>query len=179
VQRWVGPAPDAEGVLLGHEPAAGLVQVCAPADAPDGWLVAFEGYDPDDDPVVLVHADDVRLARAAVFDAVVNNADRKAGHLLPDGEGAVLGVDHGLTFHAEPKLRTVLWGWAGDPLPEALEQGLQRLTDAAGGELEERLHGLLTQEEQQALARRVRRLLARRRFPAPGRGRAAVPWPLF
>ena len=102
VQRWVGPAPDAAGVLLGHEPAAGLVQVCAPADAPDGWLVAFEGYDPDDDPVVLVHADDVRLARAAVFDAVVNNADRKAGHLLPDGEGAVLGVDHGLTFHADP-----------------------------------------------------------------------------
>ena len=65
-----------------------------------------------------MHADDERLRRLAVLDAVINNADRKGGHLLPAADGRLYGIDHGVTFHAENKLRTLLWGWAGEPLTE-------------------------------------------------------------
>ena len=78
--------------------------------------------DEDGDAYALAHADDPRLARLAVFDAVINNADRKGGHVLYPATGAIHGVDHGVSFHVENKLRTVLWGWTGKALvPEAVE----------------------------------------------------------
>ena len=90
---------------------------------PKGWLPVLRATDATGSPAVLAHADDPRLQLLATFDLVVNNADRKGPHVLPVVDGPVYGVDHGLTLHADNKLRTVLWGWAGDPLPEAGRRG--------------------------------------------------------
>ena len=77
-----------------------------------------------------MHADDARLRRLAVLDAVINNGDRKGGHLLPGADGRLYGIDHGVTFNAEDKLRTLLWGWAGEPLTdEAPRRALATLAD--------------------------------------------------
>ena len=83
--------------------------------------------------MLLVHADDDRLRRLAVLDVVINNADRKGGHVLPDLAGRVWGCDHGVTFHEEDKLRTVLWGWAGDALRAEDVEALERLQVALAG----------------------------------------------
>jgi uncharacterized repeat protein (TIGR03843 family) len=114
----------------------------------------------------------------ALFDAVVNNADRKVGHLLPV-EGHVFGVDHGICFSAEPKLRTVLWVWRGDRLTVdevAALEGLERdLGDGLGTGLSE----LLAPHEIQATRDRVRSLIDTRRFPQPIPGQPAIPWPPY
>ena len=113
---------------------------------------------------LLVHADDERLRRLAVLDAVINNADRKGGHLLPGGEGRLYGIDHGVTFNAENKLRTLLWGWAGEPLTgEAVEvlKGLKESLEE-GAALALRLGELLTPAEVQATRARVAALLPSR-----------------
>jgi len=101
------------------------------------------------------------LRRLAAFDAVVNNADRKAGHCLVDRQGHLWAIDNSLTFHLEPKLRTVIWDFAGQPLPEPVLAGQQ----------------LLSQEEMAALRHRLERFIHAGRFPKPGPGRS-VPWPL-
>ena len=105
VQLWQEPDPVQEAVTLVKE-----------ARVPEGFLHVFDGLDDRDHVVSLVHEDTPELRRMAVFDAVVNNADRKGGHVLAMTDGHRYGVDHGLTFHVEHKLRTVLWGWAGDLL---------------------------------------------------------------
>jgi uncharacterized repeat protein (TIGR03843 family) len=115
----------------------------------------------------------------AVFDVVVNNADRKGDHILPMGDGHRHGVDHGLTFHSDHKLRTVLWGWLGDPLTAEELEGIARVSEALHGELGRALADLLTAEEIAALAARCARLRSAGRFPAPRSERSAVPWPLF
>ncbi len=78
----------------------------------------LQAYDYAGDEVTLVHADDIRLRRMAVFDVLINNADRKGGHILSGVDGQVYGVDHGVSLHVEDKLRTVLWGWAGKPVDD-------------------------------------------------------------
>ena len=83
---------------------------------PPGWCRVFDGLDGHDRAVSLVHEDSDALRRMAVFDVLVNNADRKGGHVLAMSDGHRYGVDHGVTFHVEDKLRTVLWGWLGEPL---------------------------------------------------------------
>lgn len=117
------------------------------------------------------------LRRIAVFDAVINNADRKGGHLLPVADGHVYGVDHGVTFHVEDKLRTVLWQWAGDPLPEEATDALIELRGALERDLGDRLHELLTTREVRRTIRRVDDLLALGRHPEPSGDWPAVPWP--
>ena len=92
------------------------VDIVGEGDLPEGFRHVFDGLDAHDQPVSLVHEDSAALRRMALFDVVVNNADRKGGHVLPMADGHRFGVDHGLTFHVEHKLRTVLWGWAGEPL---------------------------------------------------------------
>ena len=91
---------------------------CATGRSGEGMLQLWIRTDPDVDPVALVNASDPRLRRIAVFDAAVNNTDRKAGHLLPVPGGHIYGVDHGVTFSPVPKLRTVLWAWRGEPFAE-------------------------------------------------------------
>jgi uncharacterized repeat protein (TIGR03843 family) len=114
-----------------------------------------------------------------VFDVIVNNADRKGGHVLAMTGGHRYGVDHGLTFHVEHKLRTVLWGWAGDLLTEEDRNSLAHLADRLDDDLGERLSGLLTPREVEATRRRVQRLLRVGTLPEPGQGWRAVPWPPF
>ena len=184
VQLWVDPAgAEAAGdeddlELELPEPGAGLVDL-VPAGAAEGWLPVVRAEDRAGRPVSLVHADDERLRRVAVLDVVLNNADRKGGHVLRGPGGSVHGVDHGLTFHVEDKLRTVLWGWAGTRLlqreREVLE-GLEADLDAGLGRL---LGELLAEEEVAATRARVRRLLRRDRMPRPGQGWPSIPWPAF
>ena len=97
-----------------------------------GWFDVVEGLDRTDQAVSVVHADDEQLRRLAVFDVVINNADRKGGHILGSG-GRVFGVDHGISFHTDPKLRTLLWGWAGAELNEDELVAVKRVHDDVPG----------------------------------------------
>ncbi|MGH8960922.1 MAG: SCO1664 family protein [Jatrophihabitantaceae bacterium] len=126
---------------------------------------------------LLRRGDSEALRRIAVFDAVVNNADRKGGHLLPTADGAIFGVDHGVTFHVEDKLRTVLWQWAGERLPQAAVDTLVELRGRLDRELGERLRELLTIREVRRTIRRVDDLLAIGRHPEPSGDWPPVPWP--
>jgi uncharacterized repeat protein (TIGR03843 family) len=106
-----------------------------------------------------------QLRRIAVFDAVINNADRKGGHLLPTRAGHIYGVDHGVSFHAEPKLRTLLWQWSGRPLRGNASETLRQLQAGLAGDLGERLAGLLTPREVRSTVRRIEQLLGSSRHP--------------
>lgn len=120
-----------------------------------------------------------RLRPIVLFDCLVNNADRKGGHVLLDPHDHLWLIDHGLCFHVEDKLRTVIWDFAGEPIPEALLEDMRRLQARLGfdGELVARYQTLLSHEEIAALASRTDRLLASGRFPAPDTHRP-YPWPL-
>lgn len=145
----------------------------------EGMVQLWIDVDESVDVVAMVVEDDPRLRRIALFDAVVNNTDRKGGHLLPVPGGHVFGVDHGVCFSPVPKLRTVLWGWRGEPLAEVELAVLARLREDLDGGLGEELRGLLQPIEVAATIRRTDRLLAARRFPWPSPGWPAVPWPPF
>jgi uncharacterized repeat protein (TIGR03843 family) len=169
VQLWQEPDP--------HQSAVDLI----PADAmPDeGWCHVLDGLDVHDRPVSLIHEDSPELRRMAVFDIVTNNADRKGGHVLEMVGGHRHGVDHGLTFHSEHKLRTILWGWLGQDLNADELAGVERVLTALYDELGDSLAPLLTDPEIDALAARCERLLETARFPAPRGSMPAVPWPPF
>jgi uncharacterized repeat protein (TIGR03843 family) len=145
----------------------------------EGALQLWIEVDERVDVVAMVIDDDPRLRRIAVFDAIVNNTDRKGGHLLPTPGGHVFGVDHGVCFSPVPKLRTVLWGWRGLPLDASEVEVVGHVRDALRGELGERLLDLLEPVEVAATLRRAERLLETRRFPRPTANWPAVPWPPF
>ncbi len=127
----------------------------------------------------IVNRPDERLRRIALFDAAVNNADRKGGHLLPTATGELYGVDHGICFAAEPKLRTILWDWRGGAIaPDELEV-LRSLRTQLDGPLCESLQTLLAPIELRAFEVRLDRLLRTKVFPQPSPDRMAVPWPPF
>ena len=156
-----------------------LVDVVAPRRLPAGWLRVLDALGSGGQPVVLGHADDERLRRMAVLDAVLNNADRKGGHVLPLPDGTVRGVDHGVCFHVDNKLRTVLWGWAGRPLTDEEVDVLDRLCGLLGADLGARLGELISRAEVAGTRRRAERLLAEARLPLPVEGWPAIPWPPF
>jgi hypothetical protein len=146
----------------------------------DGALQQFVEMDDTVDVIEMIVSDDARLRRIAAFDAAVNNTDRKGGHLLPvDGGRHLFGVDHGVCFSTVPKLRTVLWGWRGDPFDADELDGFERLCDGLNGELAVTLRELLSAREVDATRRRVEGLLATRRWPMPSPHWPAVPWPPF
>ena len=153
--------------------------LCPPREAPAGYRTVLRAQDWSGERVVLAHADDARLRRMAVLDVVLNNADRKGGHVLAALDGAVHGVDHGICLHSQHKLRTVLWGWAGEDVGEEAVEVLSRLASRLHGDLGEELHTHLTVREVAAVERRVRRLLAEREMPSPSGERPAIPWPAF
>jgi uncharacterized repeat protein (TIGR03843 family) len=156
------------------------VDIVLEGEVPAGFRHVFDGLDAHDQPVSLVHEDSPALRRMALFDVVVNNADRKGGHVLPMADGHRHGVDHGLTFNVEHKLRTVLWGWVGEALTEEEVAGLQRLEAALAGDLGRTLGDLLAPDELATTARRLSRLLSRRAFPAPASSAyPVIPWPPF
>ncbi len=122
---------------------------------------------------------DEAFKRIAAFDIVVNNADRKGGHILKDEQGRLWGIDHGITFHVEPKLRTVIWEYAGQPIPAPLVEDIGRLgqqLEQADDPLPVALGALLSRVEVDALRRRIERVVRRPRYPEPTGGRS-MPWP--
>nr|WP_307865344.1 SCO1664 family protein [Streptomyces montanisoli] len=145
----------------------------------DGWKAIGLAEVGEGRTALLVHADDERLRRLAVLDAVINNGDRKGGHLLTGPDGRLHAIDHGVTFNVDDKLRTLLWGWAGEPLPEEALAALGRLADALaeGAPLATRLATLITPAECGALRERVRDLRHTGRHPEPSGQWPAIPWP--
>jgi hypothetical protein len=144
-----------------------------------GMCQLWIDVEPGIDLAALARSTIEPLRRMAVFDAVVNNADRKGGHLLPIPGGHVYGVDHGVCFSVEDKLRTLLWGWQGKKLTEEAVGVLQHLKLELQGALGDALRELLTADEVWATARRVDRLLATGRHPSPRGDWPPVPWPPF
>lgn len=146
----------------------------------EGSLQAYRDLDLQQDYFSLRETAVDDLRRVAVFDALANNADRKAGHIARDRDGHLWLIDHGLCFHAEPKLRTVIWDFAGQEIPPALVTDLENFGARLAGDalLRQDLSGLLTLQEVGALARRVRSLVRQPRFPVPGPG-PSVPWPIW
>lgn len=170
--RWVTDAPFGPGSVQDWVEATGFPVGAFPAaEVPQGWIPVISAVDERDQPLAVAHRDTDQLRRFALFDILMNNADRKGSHLLEREDGIVLGIDHGLGFHAEPKLRTVLWGFVGEPLPDDLCRDLERVTtglvDVTSG---------LDRAEGQALLDRADRLLSTRIFPPPEVG-PAIPWP--
>ena len=151
------------------------------ADGPFGEGMAQLWIDVDESVDVwrMVNEPDARLRRIALFDAAVNNADRKGGHLLPVAGGHVYGVDHGICFAAEPKLRTILWDWRGEAITPAELDTLRSLRAKLDGPLCEALQRLISPAELRALNLRVERLIRAKVFPQPDPYRMAVPWPPF
>lgn len=180
---WLRDGPLGEGMVQlwkEQDPERDAVDLVAADKVPEtGWKQVLEGQDQSGRMVALIHEDTPALRRMAVFDLIVNNADRKGDHVLAMPEGHRHGVDHGLTFHQEHKLRTVLWGWLGEALTEDELEGIDRVTEGLDSDLGRELAELLTAQEVAALAARCARLRLTRRFPAPAGEMPAVPWPLF
>ena len=163
VQTWVSGEPTLVDIVLESEISKNVLPI-------------ISGQSETGEEVVLVHSNIIELQKIALLDAITNNADRKGGHILTDDAGTTHAIDHGVTFHVDPKLRTVLWGWAGSAIPEEL------LTDIAKLRLdfsETELSQLLTELEIQALYQRITELLETRKFPEPNDTWPSLPWPLF
>ncbi|MET9647373.1 SCO1664 family protein [Streptomyces syringium] len=172
-QLWI-EGPDEEGSA-----GAELLALVEGEEPGPGWKAVGFAEVGEDRTALLVHADDVRLRRLAVLDAVINNGDRKGGHLLPAADGRLYAIDHGVTFNADDKLRTLLWGWAGEPLPEEALEALRRLSADLAEErpLTARLAELITPAEIEALRARVADLLRTGRHREPSGQWPAIPWP--
>jgi uncharacterized repeat protein (TIGR03843 family) len=179
VQRWVDQPEDSEdGVDDAVRTERDLVDLCPTGKLPPGYLPILQAYDYAGDEVTLIHADDLRLRRMAVFDVLVNNADRKGGHILHGVDDHVYGVDHGLCLHTEDKLRTVLWGWAGKPVDDDTLETVSLLVETLRDSLADELAPHITRAEIAALRGRARNLLDIPVMPSPDR-RRPIPWPAF
>ena len=179
-----------DGTLAAREVAAFAVSAATGWDLVPPTVLREGPYGPgmvqlwiDTDETVdlgeLARSDHPDLARMAVLDAVINNADRKGGHLLPTEQGHVFGIDHGVCFSVDDKLRTLLWQWRGDPLPDAARETLEELRADLDNALGAALRALLDRREVRATTRRVDRLLREGIYPLPSGDWPAVPWPPF
>ena len=150
-------------------------------DGPFGFGMVQQWIDIDEsvDLASFFTTDDSQLREMALFDAIINNTDRKIGHLLPQSDGKLFGCDHGVTFHQEYKLRTVLWQWAGQSLTQDEEASLNNLRIFLKEEKIESLMSLITDVEYQALIKRIDDLLDAKAFPMPSDEWPAIPWPAF
>ena len=166
LQVWVDVDEAATNKLVDLVPTSAVPK--------QGWFASVEGFDGDDRPVSVIHADVADLRLLAVFDVLINNADRKGGHILGSA-GRVFGVDHGVSFHTDHKLRTLLWGWAGSELNRRELAAVRKARDEAPDQLD----SLLTDREIAALVRRADLLLTRRRMPRPRGEWPSIPWPPF
>ena len=164
-QLWVETDPEREAVVVLPED-----------DLPDGWFPVAQGEGLDGDVVCLAHDNLPDLRRMALLDVLANNADRKGGHVLVASTGKVAAIDHGLTFHVDDKLRTVLWGWAGQDLSTPELHDLARLC-ADIDVVEDQLRAHLTAPEVAAVAARLNHLLLEECFPLPSGAWPALPWP--
>lgn len=184
---WDFPA----GTLSGREVAAYLVsqslgwQLVPPTvyrrkgPLGAGSVQLYIEHDPEYHYFSFTAEDRQRLRPVVLFDLVVNNADRKGGHILMDENKHIWLIDHGICFHVEDKLRTVIWDFAGEPIPSDLMADLTRLLEELeqGGDLVEQLKPYLTLAEIRAMERRTRRLIENGCFPHPSPSRRPYPWP--
>ncbi len=172
VTAWREQGPAGPGIV--QEWVEGTVDlgVFPPTEVPQGWVAVVDAQTADG-PVVVAHRTDEPTLRMILFDAVSNNADRKGGHLLRTTAG-LYGIDHGVTFHTEPKLRTVLWGLAGEAIPAALLDQLHKALPAFDA-----LDDWLSVEEVRECRARVESLLSDATFPQPSGDWPALPWPLI
>ncbi|MCU7821653.1 SCO1664 family protein [Kitasatospora sp. DSM 101779] len=167
VQLWVEPDPGAPDLLDLQDPSG----------PEQGWLPIVRAEVEGGRTALLVHRDDERLRRLAVLDAVINNADRKGGHWIPAADGRIYGIDHGVTFNTENKLRTLLWGWAEQPLTAEAVEVLGRLATELPRALGRRLGPHLTPAELAAAGHRIEALLKAGRHPLPSPHWPSIPWP--
>ncbi len=174
VQEWKEVEESVTGL-----PASGLMDVVRPQEVLPGWLTVLEAEDYSGAPLSVVHRDDPDLASLSVLDVVLNNADRKAAHIAVDGDGHLWAFDHGLVGHVEPKLRTVLWGWAGEAVPARDVARLEVLADRLDRGGAEELLELLSRREVMALQGRIAALMRDPVFPDVPDGRYPLPWPLW
>lgn len=177
-----------EGNLASREVAAYKVSIwlgfdCVPPtvlrDGPYGPGAVQQWIDVDAsvDIIALGQSDRKEIRQMALFDAVINNTDRKFGHILPSPTGEIYGCDHGVTFHVDNKLRTVIWQFAGDEFSQQERESLQSLRDLLHGQGRSDLSTLLSQDEITALQKRLDNLLESGIFPFPSQEWPAIPWP--
>lgn len=180
----------ASGTLCLRERAAYLIsealewRVVPPTvlrDGPHGWgsVQLFVEHDPERHYFTFEGQYRAQLKRIVLFDLIVNNADRKGGHILVDDEEHLWSIDHGICFHSDYKLRSVVWDFAGQTIPAALLEDLRCLRETVkdpDSDLTVALSELLNERELEAITRRLGRLLNSKTFPRPGPGRH-YPWP--
>lgn len=178
VQLWIGSPIDSPD--LSSPDLSSPVALAPVGEVPSGWLHVVDGHLPDGTEVSVLHEDRDDVRDVAVLDAITNQADRKGSHLVRDDAGRLWGFDHGLTFNADPKLRTVLWGWAGQALRQrdldVLTALKSRLTDEED-EVTRDLREVLPSADAAALLDRVADLLRTGRHPQPSRHWPSIPWP--
>lgn len=167
VQKWVEEVDDLRPVNIFDTDGV-----------PAGWLSILEAVDQTGRPVTLAHDASESLMRMALFDAIVNNADRKAGHVLADKHGRIFAIDHGVCFNEEPKLRTVLWGWVDQPISKSHLATLLQLQGTLG-DFHDQIDTFLSRSESHELRQRIKGLLETQLFPRPSDDWPAIPWPVF
>lgn len=167
--------------LISHWLGLHLVPPTVLRDGPYGTGMVQLWIDIDEsvDLMEFFKEDLPELRKIALLDLITNNTDRKIGHLIPTTDGRVFGCDHGVTFHEEDKLRTVLWQWAGRPFTSNELEILQLAALLIGTEKRDVVLGLIEEEELAATLARIERALTEKRFPEPSQDWPAVPWPPF
>ena len=155
-----------------------LVIIRSQSDIPQKYKKVLNGYDELNKLVCLAHDDNEDLRKIAIFDLIINNADRKGGHILKDINGKIWIIDHGVTWHQDAKLRTILWGWIGESLKSSdltlLENARTEITN-----LIQNQNHLLSLEEMKAALNRIEVVLVQGKFPEPSKDWPAIPWPIF
>ncbi len=181
----------ADGTLCNREVAAyelsaatgwGIVPETVLRDGPYGigMVQSFIDHDPEEHYFTLLESHPEDFQRFAAFDVLVNNADRKGGHCLRAlADGHIYGIDHGLTFHVDDKLRTVIWDFAGDLVPDPVLSVVECVLEDLDGALGQRLGELLAPSEVEAVGDRARTLLRKGKYPVPDEGYHSVPWPMI
>lgn len=167
--------------LVSHWLELNLVPPTILRDGPFGTGMVQKWIDIDQsvDLMEFYQSDDPKLRSLALLDLICNNTDRKIGHLIPITDGHVYGCDHGVTFHSEDKLRTVLWQWAGTPFSEVEKKLLNQARDFFAADKVDLITGLIDDEEIVATIARIDRALNEGAFPLPNPDWPAVPWPPF
>ena len=167
--------------LLSHWLELHLVPPTILRDGPygTGMVQMWIEINPEIELMDFYAKDDSRLRSLALFDVIINNTDRKIGHLIPTTEGHLYGCDHGVTFHEEDKLRTVLWQWAGVEFTDSERDLLSNARELFVTTKREMIEGLIEVEEIEATVARIDRALLAGSFPQPNPDWPAVPWPPF
>lgn len=155
-----------------------LIIVRSDSDIPKHYKKVINGYDELNKLVCLAHDNNKDLKKIAIFDLIINNADRKGGHILKDQNEKIWIIDHGVTWHQENKLRTILWGWIGENLSNEDIKLLELAKIAIFEWIENGAH-LLRIEELQAALNRIEVVLEQGKFPEPSKEWPAIPWPIF